>query len=235
VTVLSVVADAAPGLGISVPTVLFGATDDTSVLIQSVIKETAQMIAYDTNHDWTALKLLATITGDGATLTWPLPAFYKKMLKVTRLWTSKTPTRPLKHVTDTDEFLALQVQAFVPIWGVWTLIGTRINTLPALALNEVVKYYYLSTQPVLDSGAAPKPTFTADSDTFPIGERLLKLAFVYKWKEARGQDYGEAMEDYQTALATAIGDDKGDVKIIIGRRRVPRSASGAGTFPRALG
>ena len=233
-TVLQVAQLASSVIGITRPTILFAATDDTSVQVQDCINETAQMVAFDAGHDWTKLKALATITGDGSATTFSLPTDYARMLLKSSLWPSAMPNVPLMHVPDTDTWLGLVVQNFTTITPRWTIIGTQINILPAVAAAATVKYYYLRNTIITDAAAAVKTAFTADTDTFPLGERLLRLAFIYRWKQDRGQDYGEAMEDYQTALATHIGHDKGSNILVSGRQRAPQVRAGL-AFPGTLG
>lgn len=234
-TVLSVAQLAAPVIGVAVPSALFAATDDTSVQLQGCLNETAKMIAFDT-HDWTRLKTLATITGNGVNTAFNFPADYSRMLKKVRLWPSASPYVFLTHYPDVDTWLGMQVQAFLPIVGGWTIIGTQINILPAVPNLATVKYYYLTNLIVQDMALAGKTDFTADTDTFPLGERLLKLGFIYRWKQDRGQDYGEAMEDYETALATLIGTDKGSNILVVGAQRQPGGGGGMDyAFPNKLG
>lgn len=232
-TVLSVAQDASTVIGVTYPTALFAATDDTSVQMQAVLKESARMIAGDCGHDWSYLKKLATITGTGSTTAWSFPSDYDRMLKKARLWPSSSPYAFLTHYPDVDTWLGMQVQAFTPILGGWTIIGSQINILPNVPNLATVKYYYISNLIVLDNASAGKVAFTADTDTFPLGERLLKLAFIYRWKQDRGQDYGEAMADYEDSLATHIGKDKGSNILVVGTQRMPSGHNIA--FPNILG
>lgn len=234
-TVLSAVASAATVIGVSVPTVLFTATDDTSIQMQNAVKEAAAMIADDAGHDWSVLQATATITGNGAATAFNFPGDYKRMLKKARLWASSSPYAPYTHYADTDTWLGITVQNFTPIVGAWTILGTQINVLPVLANLATVKYRYLTNTPVLSAASAAQTTFTADTDTFPIGERLLRLAFIYRWKQDRGQDYGEAQADYADSLATHIGKDKGSNILTVGQQRIPRGGSLGIAFPYSVG
>lgn len=232
-TVLNVVQLASTVIGVATPTALFAATDDTSTQMKNCLNEAAAMIAYDADHDWSAFKRLATITGDGTTALWDFPTDYHRMLKKTKIWPSWMRGTPLAHYPDTDAWLGLQVSGFVPVLGGWTIIGTQINILPAVPSAQTAQYYYLTNQIAKDGSGAGKTAFTNDGDTFPLGERLLRLAFIYRWKQDRGQDYGEAMEDYQTVLSSHIGKDKGSNILIVGQQRASSNVGYA--FPGVLG
>lgn len=231
-TILSVAQLASTVIGVAKPSTLLAATDDTSIQIVNALNEAAQMVAFDAGHDWTKLKALATYTGDGSTLAFNLPSDYSRMLKKTRLWPSWSPFQPIVHYPDTDEWLGLQVQGWRPVLGGWTIIGTQINFMPAIPAGATVQHYYMRNTIVSAGDGSVKTSFTADDDTFQLGERLLRLAFIYRWKQDRGLDYGEALEDFETAKGTHIGNDKGTNILTVGRQRVPDSHI---AFPGALG
>jgi hypothetical protein len=234
-TVLSIVQQACPVIGLAVPTALFGQTDDTSVQLQGAINEVASMVAFDSGHDWVKLTATATITGDGASTAFNMPSDYRRMLKKARLWPSSSPFAPYTHYPDPDVWLGIQVQLWTPVIGAWTIIGSQINILPTLANAATVKYMYMQNTPVRSSGNAAQTQFLADNDTYLLGERLLKLAFIYHWKQNRGQDFSEALVDYQNSLAEHIGNDKGSKVLTVGQSRMPNGRIGDVAFPNVLG
>jgi hypothetical protein len=236
-TILSVVQNASLGIGVERPTVLFAQTTREALELKGMVNDCARMIAFDTNHDWTALKTLATITGDGLSLSFPKPDDYERMLKKAKLWPASTPHWPLAHIPDTDDWLGTQVQG-AGLLGAWTMIGDNIHireggNLSPLSTGNVVSFYYVTTKYAKDGAGTPKVAFTADDDTFRLNERLLELALKYRWKQQKGQDYTEDMSDYENTLFSQIGKDKGSVAIAVGRPRVPSGATVA--YPGRLG
>jgi len=234
-TVLSVVQQAAPVIGLSVPAALFSQTDDTSVQLQAAINEVAAMVAYDCGHDWVKLTATATITGDGVATAFSMPTDYRRMLKKARLWPSSSPYAPYTHYPDPDVWLGITSQNWTPVIGAWTIIGTQINILPVLGNASTVKYMYMQNTPVRSAMSAAQTQFVADTDTYLIGERLLRLAFIYRWKQDRGQDFSEALVDYQNSLAEHVGNDKGSKVITVGQSRMPNGRIGDVAFPNVLG
>ena len=234
-TVLSVVQDASLSVGVERPTQLFANTGREALEFQSMVNECARMIAFDTGRDWTALKALATIGGNGVASSFPLPSDYKRMLKNGSLWPSTSPNSPFTHVADTDDWLGGGASY---LGNAWTLIGDQIyirygGTTGAFPSGATVQFYYLADRPVKTAAGVPKAAFTADDDVFRLDERLLKLALVYRWKQAKGQDYAEEMADYENALVQAIGADKGSVILASGRSG--RFAEAFPSYPWPLG
>lgn len=227
-TILSIIKDVSTVIGLTVPTAVFSSTDREHVELQSLANEMAQRIAFDT-RDWTKLKTLATLTGDGVSLSFNFPADYKRMLKKARIWPSASPYAPYTHYPDSDQWLGLTVQNFATLVGAWTIIGEQVQIKPAVANLTTAQFYYLTDKIVKDAGGTPKTAFTADDDVYRLDERVLKLGIIWQWKANKGQAYSEDMATYEDALAVSAGADKGSNILVIGRGRMPVNAEFA--FP----
>lgn len=229
-TILTVIADVAKVVGVSVPTQVFASTTREHVELASLANEMAVRIGKA--HDWSLLRTLKTYTGDGTTTAFALPDDYLRMLKKTNLWSSAIQT-PLTHIVDTDEWLEMQVRAYDYVLGAWTMLGGNIEIMPALASAVTAKWYYVSNLIVAPATGANKATFTADDDVFRLDERLLKLGMIWQWRANKGQSYAEDMTNYENALEQDIGEDKGSRMIRVGRPRMPRDVSTA--YPQTVG
>jgi hypothetical protein len=230
-SILTVAQDASPKLGITRPTQLIADTGQTSVELQATIAEVAGIIR--DKYDWQSYKALGTITGDGAAVSFAFPTNYARMLKVARMWPSTQPNSPLTHYQDSDAWLGMQVQNFAPVVGAWTIYGDRIyinisGVNAPLALAATVKFFHITNLQFKDAGGTPKAAVTADDDQFrltpetSVGERLLKLGLIYKWKQDKGRPYAQDLSDFEDAISVAIGNDKGSKMIVVGNRRLPR-------------
>jgi hypothetical protein len=221
-TTLSVIQDACTsGIALEKPTAVFGSATREHIELASLINEAGYMIA--AAHEWQTLNKIATITGDGSDETFALPADFDRMLEKSQLWSSSLET-PLTPVSDRDEWLSLEVQAFDFVINAWIIYANQIHVKPALASGVTVKYFYQSHHWAQTSALANVDEFSADTDTFRLNNRLLKLALVYKWREMKGLPYAENMADYQDLLAKLINRDKGSRIIRIGRATMPRDA-----------
>jgi hypothetical protein len=145
------------------------------------------------------------------------------MLEKSQLWSSSLET-PLTPISDRDEWLGLDVQSFDFVINAWIIYGNQIHVKPALAAGVTVKYFYQSHHWAQTSALVNVDEFSADTDTFRLNNRLLKLALVYKWREMKGLPYAENMADYQDLLAKLIARDKGSRIIRIGKATMPRDA-----------
>lgn len=225
-TVLSAVQQASMRIGVSRPDQLYAGTSRTQQELAAMANDVAAMIAFESGHDWTALKTVGTITGDGAALSFALPSDYRRMLKKARLWPSASPNAPFTHVPDTDTWFGMITQSFQPVIGMWTLIGDEIhirgggNNTP-MGTGETAQFYYLSRSIARNGSGTAKTVFTEDTDTFRLDERLLTKGIIWSWKKQKRQDYAEDLNDYQDLLAERIGADKGSNIIVVGRQTAP--------------
>lgn len=220
-TVLSAVQRAAPWIGITVPSVLFTATDRTSVEMQALVNDCARAIADD--YDWQRFRKVATITGDGATTTFDLPTDFRRMVKTAQLWPSDEPNSPLIHIQDSNEWLREEVQDFQTITDRWTLYGGQVHIKPAPTSGVTIKYFYISSLLVLATGGSvpTKAEFTEDTDTLAVDERLLQLSIIWRWKAQKGRPYAEDMGDYTRSIEQVAANDKGARILKVGRPRLP--------------
>ncbi len=230
-TVLSVAQAVAPRIGMEVPTELMASTEREHVELIEIIEDCAKYIAFDVGHDWRLLITLATITGDGATATASRETDFSRMVHDGNLWSSRVEY-PLEYIDSADKWLEIDVLSVDYIIGAWTDIGGSLQFKPTPEDGETIKYYYLSDLIVSPAAGNDTASFVADTDTFRLNERLLKLCVIWQWKEAKGLEYAEDMDNFQIALARAIVDDKGRRVISVGRGRRPHGARVA--YPRTV-
>lgn len=79
-------------------------------------------------------------------------------------------------------------------------------------------------------GFLSKAGFTDDNDVFILSERLLTLSLIWRWRSLKRLEYSEDLTNYETALATATGTDKGARVLVVGRQR-SRITTGQPVYP----
>lgn len=229
-TILTVFTEVAPVIGMEVPTSVYSSTEREHVELGALANTMAKRIMRA--HEWELLKTLATYTGNGSTEDFSLPSDYDRMLKKTQLWSSSLSTA-LTHITDTDEWLGLDVQAFDFVVNAWTIYGGLMHIKPAMATGVTAKHFYVSNLVVSPETGDDTAEFTADTDSFRLSEEVLKLGMIWQWKANKGQAYAEDMANYEELLAQRIAEDKGSRILREGAKRIPRDVTIA--YPLPLG
>lgn len=218
------------------PNTIFSTTNQTEVELADLVNEVATDIMK--SHDWQALTKLQTITADGVTTDFDLPADYDRMVLAQAIHDNATWFWNYTPVSSLNEWLTLQSggwSAIAPGW--WILLQNQFKFYPAPATDG--RYAYISNQfgrsaPASGTGIiSPKSAFTADDDTFLLDDRLLTLGVVWRYREQKGMGYAEDMANYETALSQAQARDKG-ARVIA--RNIRRGPSGVRTgWPWLLG
>lgn len=206
-TVLSAIREACgSGIALDRPGAVFGSAVREHIELADIANEMASMIAL--SHEWQALQKLATITGDGTTEDFALPADYRRMLNETQLW-SEMIDGPLLMVRDRDTWLNAITKDYEFLTNAWILYGDELHFRPALDTSEVVRYWYQTNHIVRANDTTLKEAFTSDEDTFRLDERLLKLGIIWKWREMKGLPYAEDLATYERLLSKLIHQDRG--------------------------
>lgn len=229
-SILRIIQDAAPFIGLTVPSSVYSSADREHVELQAICNQAALMIAKA--HEWEALKGQETYTGDGTTEDFDLPTDYDRMLTKSQLWSSALET-PLSHIISDDEWLRLDVQAFDFVVNAWIKYGGQIHIKPAPADGVTIRFFYMNSMFALDSGGAEKSIFENDADLWRLDDELLKLAIVWLWKQSKGFPYGEDMTNYEMRKEKLISSDKGSRILAVGSRRLPAGVKIA--YPQAIG
>lgn len=225
-TVLSVCREAAILLSQDEPTTLFSTTESFAKEIRTLANESAAVIGE--TYDWQILTKLATVTGDGADTSFPLPDDYDRMVMKTNLAGSDSNIDLVKS-RDLDQWAYFQNHGATSVPGHWLILGGQIQFEPAPALNVAYSYYYMSRNVV----SGDKAAFTADADAFVLPERLLKLDLIWRWRALKRMEYSEDMVNFNMAMEKAISKDKGTRILVAGRQRIPYNVRNA--YPGPLG
>jgi hypothetical protein len=229
-TLLSVVQDVCEVVGVLQPTSVFTNITNNRTMQEmlALANEMAQRITYDCGHDWTRLRAIQVFTGDGVKTSFALPANYKRMLLTANVWRSTSTLQPMRFIPDTDEWINRRSQAWYSAWGEWTMLGGQMQIAPVMGAGVTATFAYLDRNCVTLTSSGTASAFAADTDTFVLDERLLKLGMIWQWKANKGSPYQEDLGSYGDALAIAMGHDV-PAPIIIGRR--PMSAAVKTAYP----
>lgn len=194
--------------GLSQPSGVVSNTEPSVAKFLAFAQTEADITASDFN--WRNLNIALTLTGDGTTTLFALPADFERMLQGQALYSTKYPSIPLQGPISSQDLLALKALPITPTRPVWRLIGGTLEIWPALANLEVVNGEYRSTNPIVSGdGLTRKPRWTNDSDYTLFPEIILRLGMIWRWKASKGLDYGEDFKTYQMERDKKAGHEAG--------------------------
>lgn len=189
------------------PATFFGAPQSAvfEMEMADLVNEVAQDIAK--YQDWQALTKIASLTGDGSTTEFSLPADYDRQLVDADVQRSVAWMWGYFHFTNINDFIFQENTGWNPIPGGWIIYGDKMRFSPAP--SGEAQYPYITKNWALGADSIAKPQFTADTDTFALPERLLTLGLIWRWRENKKLDASGDQEAFVKALDEYAGKDKG--------------------------
>jgi hypothetical protein len=216
-TLLSVVQDVCLTVGVTSPGSVFSgiSANRTMQEMLSLANEMARRIASD-QREWNKLKKINVFTGDGVTTTFSYPVNFKRMLLNGNVWRSTSALHPMVFTPDLDEWIQRRAMNWFNAWGEWTNIGGQMVIAPTPGAGVTVTFPYLDKNCITLASGGVGDSFASDSDSFLLGDRILKLGMIWQWKAQKGSPYAEDLSTYNDHLTYLLGNDTPS-PILIGR------------------
>jgi hypothetical protein len=188
------------------PTSFFGTSEKFEMEIADLVNEVAEDVAR--YQDWQALQTLDSLTGNGVTTAFNLPADYSRMMKNTEVRGIPGFLWGMFSYNSLSEFLHDQALGFRALPGGWIITGGQIKFCPAP--SGLTQFPYISSAWARSSdGLTRKSQFDTDTDTFLLPERLLRLGLIWRWRENKKLDASGDQEAFIKALDEYAFSDAG--------------------------
>ena len=236
-TILQACQDAAVKLSRGVPalTSVFTNASPFATELLLAAKETAESL-YKEETDFRDLTLLATCQGDATTTVFPLATVapgYERLIEGAKLHSLRFKNATFRAAKDLDEWLFLKDNLLVGSPGNWVILNGAVQIFPPMPVSDTARFFYITNQYALSGGGISQASFKADTDTFRLDERLLRLGIIWRWLASKKMEYAEDLKNYEIAKSAFMAKDKGRQLIVVGRQRQSRSNSIA--YPAMLG
>lgn len=210
-SLLTIVADAAVELGFTEPTTIMTSTDPAIGVLRSLANKEGKELAR--RFDWERLQVEATFTLTTATAvqvtavrtTW---ADFGHIVNGT-MW-NRTQGQPVRGPLTPQEWQMKKAAAAQAAWGnYFRIIGNQILFFPNPSGDDTIYFEYISNKWCESAGGTRQSAWAADTDTALLDEEIMRLGLVWRFRKAKGFDYGEDFATYEKALADVFGIDSG--------------------------
>ncbi|MFO0449391.1 MAG: hypothetical protein ACK52I_12170 [Pseudomonadota bacterium] len=192
------------GLGAPPPGVWLSSTAETEQEVVEFAREALRMVS--DAHDWQRLLRTYTVAlSPQPEQTVALPADFGRLIPGT-VWLSDLAwpaTGPVSEV----EYEYLRQPPVATSGPVFRIAGGALELLAQPAPGGSLTLRYVTSRPVAN-GATQRETWAADSDAALVDERLVALAMIALWRDARGLNPEAAAALYSAALAKAKAQDR---------------------------
>ncbi|ANM10394.1 MULTISPECIES: phage adaptor protein [unclassified Rhizobium] len=159
-------------------------------------------------HDWSALMVQRQFTATGV-IPEPAepPSDWNRFLDNATIWNNSRLWQ-LNGPVDGQTWQRETILNSNPVPQLWRRINGKLAIYPNVA-GETMSYEYVSANWVaVNGGTTYAATWANDTDMARFPEELLELSTIWRWKRAKGLDYGEELENFERAKESAVGSDR---------------------------
>lgn len=212
-SLLTICQDAATACGFPSPISIIGSTDKTAVQLKSLANREGNFLSVQ--RDWSELVSEHTFTLVTADQTYALPADYRWIIPSTTY--DRDDNRiVLNPITSQDwQFL----KAWTSISGLTRRARIRAGqlefeqTISAADNDKTIAFEYLSSYWAETSGGTAKSGFTIDTDVSRIDEEIHTLGVIWRFRRAKGLDFVDERNEYESFLSKLKSSDGGSRKL----------------------
>lgn len=208
-TLLTLVGKAAIRLGLPEPSSIVGSTDPNSIILLEMAQEEGETLAR--RHEWQVLQTEHTFSTANGTSSYSLPSDLDRILKETVF--NRTRRRRMMGDLSPQQWQETQASLVTMVNPAFRIRGGAFLISPTPSATETVAYEYMTTKWCQSSGGTAQAEWTADTDTGRLSENIMTLGVVWRYRAAKGLDYGDAMDTYEMEVAKAILNDGARVRI----------------------
>lgn len=207
-TLLTIVQDAAIELGFAEPSSVMTSTDPTIQLLRVIATKEGKELAR--RFDWQALQKEATFTTVATEIqvasiqtTYP---FFGRIVNGS-MW-DRTENRIVRGPLTAAEWqMKKAATAQITIGHYFRIRSNSLLMFSTPPAGNEIYFEYISNKWCFGSEAQTE--WLADSDFGLIDEELIRLGIVWRYRKAKGFDYGEDFRTYEMALQDMFGPDSG--------------------------
>jgi len=215
-TLLTIIQDVSDRIGLVRPSLVVGSSDPQVRSLLSLANQEGMDLMR--RHAWQVLQLEKTFTTVAAeTQTSALATDYDRFISGT--FFNRTKARPVEGPLTPQEYADYKGRLSTWAFEMFRLRGNDILVLPAPSAGETMAYEYVSNYWVTTGAhdaAGESSDFQNDTDEPLLDAELVRLGITWRFLRARGLDYSEPFQQYEMAVAQAIGRDGGTRRLSMG-------------------
>lgn len=206
-TLLTAVNSAQRLLSLPVTTGVVGDGQETQNLLLELAKR--EVVDSARRHDWPTLRRSQSFTASLASLQSApgKPTNFDRAIPGT-FWNDTTARRMMGPLNDQEWALTqgATTTGTITQYVMFRYDGLHIFPIPTAA--DTIIYEYIINTPWENSGGTALTMPTADTDVSKLGDELLLLGLVWRYKQAKDRPYAEDLRNYEIRLQSEINANK---------------------------
>lgn len=213
-SLLTIVQQTCDLLSLTRPTIVATSTDQQVRQLFALVNEEGADLA--SSYNWQVLTKQHTFTTTAdPEQTGAVPSDWDRFLS--NSFFNRTTLRQMFGPITPQRWQAIQV--YPQFAGIYLAFRERDGAFlitPTPPAGETIAYEYVTKNWARSNAGTGKDSFTADSDTSYLDERLIKLGLRWRWKAAKGFPYAEDFKTYEMQKAQIQARDGASTAINTG-------------------
>lgn len=213
-SLLTIVQKAITRIGLTKPTAVVSNTDQQIIQILALANEEGDELS--ARYRWQNLTKEATFTtvateSQGA-ITTIAGTDFRYILNDT-IW-NRDLRRPVFGPLVSSQWQQLKAQNMQGPWNQFRIRGNNVLFIPVPTAGQACYFEWISRNWCQNAaGSTTYSSWNADTDVGLVDEDVMVQGIVWRWKAAKGLDYGEDFAKYERRVADLISQDAGKQKL----------------------
>lgn len=202
-TLLTAVNAAQRRLSLAVTSTVVADGQETQNLLYALANEEAEDILARDDFDFPLLRRTQSFTASLASLQSApgKPTNFQRAIAET-FWNQSQNRKIYGPLRDEEWAIANGNAVTSANWQNVMFRNDGLHIYPVPTIADTITYDYIINTPVLAvDGTSYKTEFSADTDSYLLGDRILRLGIIWRYKADKGRDYAEDMRNYELALS----------------------------------
>lgn len=205
-SLLTLIQDVCPRIGLTEPNAAMSSTDDNIIRLVGLANEEGDELA--ARCDWQNLIREATHTtlaNESQGLITTICGADFSHIRNETFW-NRTQNRRW-HPVDDVRWQAMKSSAITGPDAYFRLRGNYLRVLPVPTAGQTLAFEWVTRYWCESSGGTGQEAWAADTDVARLPEKLMLAGLVWRWKKSQGLEYAEDFSQYEARVANAIARD----------------------------
>ncbi len=209
-SLLTIIRDASIELGFSAPSAVMTSTDPTVLLLRVIASKEGKELAR--RFDWEILQKEGTFTTAATeTQVAAVRTTFADFGHIVNnsMW-DRTESRQIRGPLTPSQWQQKKAAtAQITIGHYFRIRGNALLFFSTPPAGNTIYFEYISNKWCQSATLVAQTDWLADGDTGLIDEELIRLGIIWRYRKAKGFDYGEDFRTYEMALQDVFGPDAG--------------------------
>lgn len=222
---IQLIREACGRIGIPRPNSASSSSDTQVLQLLALLNEEGSELAARSSSGWQALIKEATFVTVATESQGALETIigagnaYRHIVNET-IW-NRTTLEPVYGPRAPSVWQGMKALTFAGPYAEYRIRGGELLFLPVPAAGDTCAFEYATKNWATDSaGSTGKSLVTADEDEFLLDDEILLSGLMWRWRSAKGLEYGESFRSYENKVVDGLARDGTKARLSLSDRSI---------------